>query len=330
MAVSSFPPVTLIIPNFNGAHLLRKNLPFVIEAAAMYPGESSVIVVDDGSSDNSQQVVSAEFPSVQIVQHETNRGFSEAIRTGVKTAVTELLVFLNSDVRPDSRFIAPLLRHFDRPDIFSVAPLVMDENLRTSEVSWRCYRILRGRLRGSPWRYDETVRRAHGSLFASGGSMAVRKSMFLCLGGFLPIFKPFYSEDADLGIRAWRRGWWTLFEPESLVVHGRTGSIKENIRSWKIRLARERNRYLLEWVHVPVKDLMLFLLPRYVLRLFGRLLRLDFVSLGAWFAALLRLPEALRARYEIRQSAVLGFWEVMDIIERDAKMAKEEKLRTSD
>lgn len=50
------------------------------------------------------------------------------------------------------------------------------------------------------------------SLFASGGSVALKKTMFLKLGGFLPLYKPFYSEDMDLCTRAWMRGWQTLLE----------------------------------------------------------------------------------------------------------------------
>lgn len=329
MTDDSPPPVTLIIPNYNGAHLLRRNLPYVVEAARQYPGETSVIVVDDGSGDDSVAVLENEFPSVRLVRHAANRGFSEAIRSGVEAAETELLIFLNTDVRPDGGFIAPLLRHFEKPNIFSVAPLVMDENLRAREVSWRCYRIRYGRLRGLPWRYDETKRKVQASLFASGGSMALRKSMFLALGGFLPIFKPFYSEDADLGIRAWRRGWPTLFEPESLVIHGRKGAIAENVTPRQIRRIRERNRFLLEWIHLPARDLVLFVIPRYILRLFGRLLKFDLVAVSAWFSALWKLPKAMSIRREVANSAALGFWEIMKAIEQDAKGTERETPQVS-
>ena len=312
-----WPSVTVIIPNFNGAHLLRTNLPYVLKAAEDYPGECPVIVVDDGSRDDSVAAVRSEFPSVRLIEHKANRGFADAVHSGVEAAASELLIFLNSDVRPYAGFITPLIRHFDEPDIFSVSPLIMDESGDFNPVSWRCFRIKRGRLRPIPWYFGGTNRGARASLFASGGSVMLRKSMFLALGGFLPIFKPFYSEDVDLGLRAWRRRWRTLFESESRVIHGQTGSIQENVASRHIRKTRERNRFLLEWIHVPSRDLILNLIPGYLLQSAGRLLKFDLVYFQALYAALRRLPEARRFRAEVEQSDALGFWDIMDTIKHD-------------
>ncbi|HYE34973.1 glycosyltransferase family 2 protein [Methylocaldum sp.] len=315
-----FPPVGVIIPNFNGVHLLRRNLPFVITAAAAYPGACSIIVVDDGSGDGSAEMLRAEFPSVRVVSHETNRGFAEAIHSGVEAAEAEFLIFLNSDVRPHEDFMAPLIRHLEKTDVFSVSPLVLDEDGRVNPVSWRCYRMKRGRLRALRWNSDDlksTVPKE--SLFASGGSVALRKSMFMALGGYLPLYKPFYSEDFDLGLRAWKRGWRTLLEPASRVVHERKGSISENVAADRVRKTRVRNRFLLEWTHMPGKDLMLFLVPGYLSQFIRRLLRLDVVYVKGFFAALRRLPEALRIRAEIRKHQVLDFWRIIDSIETNFK-----------
>jgi GT2 family glycosyltransferase len=316
MAELSCPAVTIVIPNFNGARLLGRNLPSVLESAKRYPGECRVIVVDDNSKDDSIRVMESGFPQVQLVRHSMNRGFSEAIRSGVEAAVTELLVFLNSDVRPDPEFLAPLVGHLQKPDIFSVTPLVVDGEGHPTEESWRCYRIRRGRFRAVRAR-GFVPRSAIETLFASGGSMALRKSRFMELGGFLPIFKPFYSEDSDLGIRAWRRGWRSLFEPGSRVVHDHRGSsINENVPSARVRKVRRRNQFLLEWIHVPARNIAFALAPGYLLQALGRLLRLDWVYFAGLLAALRRVPEALRIRAEIERMSVLGFWEVMDSIER--------------
>lgn len=308
-------PVTLIIPNFNGAHLLRANLPAVLAAAADYPGGCAVVVVDDGSADASVAVLAQEFPAVRLIRHPANRGFAAAIHSGVAAADTELLVFLNSDVHPDPGFLAPLARHFADPKLFSVSPLVVDEDGQCNPVSWRCYRIRRGRLRPLRWRHDPDHAQARPSLFASGGSVMLRKSMFLALGGFLPIFQPFYSEDFDLGLRAWRRGWQTLFEPTSRVIHGESGSIKANTARARIEKTRIRNHFLLEWIHVPTRELCLYLIPGYIVQSLGRLVRFEPVYFQGLGAALLRLPEALRIRAAVRQSAALGFWDIIATIQ---------------
>jgi len=315
-----FPPVGVIIPNFNGAHLLRRNLPFVLRAAAAYPGACSIIVVDDGSRDGSAEMLQTEFPSVRLVVHETNRGFAEAIHSGVDAAEAEFLIFLNSDVRPQEDFMVPLIQHLERADIFSVSPLVMDEDGRVSPVSWRCFRIKRGRLRSVRWRFDDLKSEVPTeSVFASGGSVALRKSMFVALGGYSPLYKPFYSEDFDLGLRAWKRGWRTLLEPASRVVHERKGSISENVAADRVRKTRVRNRFLLEWTHLSGKDLMLYLVPGYLFQFIGRLLRFDRVYVEGFFAALRRLPEARRVRAEIRKHQVLDFWRIIDSVEQSFK-----------
>ena len=211
------PPVNIIIPNFNGAALLESNLPGVLDALAAYPGGGTVVVVDDGSSDPSCAVLELKFPQVQLIRHPVNLGFAEAIHSGVRAAATDALIFLNSDVAPESGFIEPLIRRLLDDGVFSVQSAIRVETgvihpycLARFQLRWGALkRLATPDLGRQPWY----------GLYASGGSMAVDKAKFNELGGFLPIFKPFYWEDFDLGVRAWRRGWRTLLEPASVVLH---------------------------------------------------------------------------------------------------------------
>lgn len=308
------PPVTLVIPNFNGAGLLQINLPSVLRAMAAYPGDATLIVVDDASHDDSVALMEQAFPDVTLIRNPKNLGFAEAVHAGVRAAGTELLIFLNSDVRPDENFIQPLLRHFDAPDVFSVSPLVVNPAGQPMDESWRCYTMRRGRLRMVPWA-ARVPGEAVPTLFASGGSMALRKSMFLGLGGFLPIFRPFYSEDSDLGLRAWRRGWRNLLEPSCRIIHDHQGSsINTHVPSARVRRVRRRNQLMLEWIHVPGRDILCALLPAYGVQVLGRLLRLDMAYLAGFAAALLRIREVLEIRRSVECSSDRGFWEIMALI----------------
>lgn len=308
-------PVALIIPNFNGEALLRANLPSVLSAAGRYPGGCEVIVVDDASTDESAGVLKREFPPVRLVRHAENRGFSAAIHSGVDAAQAEFLVFLNSDVRPDADFIAPLVRHLGAPEVFSVTPLIVDGRGEVTEEAWRCYELRRGRLRliqlkgRIPPHWVETG-------FASGGSMALRKSRFIEMGGFAPIFQPFYSEDSDLGLRAWRRGWVSRFEPGCRVVHDHAGSsINTQVPSFRVRRIRRRNQFLFEWIHLPARNLFGSLLLGYLRQALGRLLRLDVAYFGGLAAALWHLPRVLMLREKIRETQRLDFWDIMSRVE---------------
>lgn len=68
-------PVSIVIPNYNGAHLLQKNLPSVIQFARVHNPETIIIVVDDGSSDHSVEILAAHFPQVEVVVHAKTKAF---------------------------------------------------------------------------------------------------------------------------------------------------------------------------------------------------------------------------------------------------------------
>lgn len=317
------PPVSIIIPNFNGASLLRNNLPSVQQALSEYPGSGELIVVDDGSRDDSRDILAAEFPEVRLIRHEDNRGFAEAIHSGVNAARFEHLILLNSDVRPGPGFIAPLVRQLQDPAVFSASPLILEETGKIHPCSLNCFSVRKGRLnrlRG------EWARPAHNgpirpSSFASGGSMAVKKSRFLELKGFLPIFRPFYWEDFDLGIRAWRRGWRVVMAPSSIVVHQHRGSIRENVARRRVRTAVQRNKILVEWIHAPVALLLGGFIPRLFLRVVARTMLADPVFWPALIGALARLPQVISIRREISadQGMTKSLPEILVEIEQENK-----------
>ncbi|MEY2696437.1 MAG: hypothetical protein RL333_575 [Pseudomonadota bacterium] len=309
------PPVSLIIPNFNGAQLLRENLPTVRSALSAYPGGGRVIVVDDGSTDASLDVLKNEFPDVHCVIHAENRGFSEAIHSGVQAATDEVLILLNSDVQPEPDFIAPLVARLEGANVFAVQSAIRVDQPAPHPYCLSRYVFRWGALKRLPT--PDLGLEGWLCLYASGGSMAVSREKFLALGGFLPLLKPFYWEDFDLGVRAWRRGWETWLEPRSLVLHQEKGSIRDHVKKRKIRWALQRNKLLAEWIHYPALSLFLTAPPRILIRLFLRMLSGDVGYVSALLSALSKLPEVLRIRREIREGATMNFKTVLRTIEEE-------------
>lgn len=308
--------VTIVIPNFNGAKLLQRNLPFVLTAAATYGMNTAVIVVDDGSTDDSVAFIREKFPQVELVVHDQNKGFAEAVYSGISAARTELIFLLNSDVQPEPDCLHMLAEYFESPDTFSVGPLIKDEHGKINRHSWNVRHFRWGQLKPVRWRVqDALAARQEGrllSVYASGGSVMLRKSMFMDLGGFNSLFKPFYGEDYDLGLRAWRRGWKTYFEPRVSVTHQREGSsIKSNTKRAYVKRVRRRNKLVLEWIHLPARRLWLGAIPLALWQLLGELLLADKVNVVGFCTAVTRIPEVLRQRRVLKRSQKLSFGEML-------------------
>jgi GT2 family glycosyltransferase len=295
------PPVSIIIPNYNGEDILPAALTSVSAAAQAYAGQSEIIVVDDASQDSSVDLVTQHFANIRLVRHAINQGFSEAIHSGVHVALYPIILLLNSDVYPDRHFIAPLMQWFSRKDTFSVSPLILDPNGKPTRVSWNRVKLIRGEIRSSNWELEKalTLRRNQQllqSLFAAGGSAAIRKDMFLQLGGFLSIYRPFYYEDRDLCTRAWKLGWKTYFEPESRVVHHHSSTINRFFAVNKTKMIRRRNRLFYLWLHLSTRKLICSHIPWIFVRLPLRLLRFDSTYVIALFWALANVRKVIKLR----------------------------------
>ena len=121
MDIESFT-VSVIIPNYNGENLLAKNLPKVIDARNNKENRiREIIVVDDGSSDKSVDLVKSDFPTVKLVKHKINRGFSASVNMGVKVSKSNLVCLINNDVIPEKDFLLSTLKHFKKKDTFAVS-----------------------------------------------------------------------------------------------------------------------------------------------------------------------------------------------------------------
>jgi len=77
------PKITIVIPNWNGA----KDLPACLDSLKAQSAAAHVIVVENGSSDNSRRLLEAEYPEVEVIALPKNRGFAGGVNPGIKKAL---------------------------------------------------------------------------------------------------------------------------------------------------------------------------------------------------------------------------------------------------
>jgi GT2 family glycosyltransferase len=315
-------PVSIVIPNWNGAHLLRSNLPSVLAAAERYQPGAEVVVVDDGSTDESIQVLGSEFPGVRVVAHAENRGFGAACWTGVTSTRRSVVILLNSDVQVEADFIPPLVQKFGSEETFAAMPLIFGPGSHEVDtcVTFTLPYLKRGRIKYLRGQWSTLLRPAAGGLpwytfYPCGAAVAIDRARFVDLGGCDPLFKPFYYEDIDFGFRAWRRGWTCQIVPESRVHHQGSQTIGKNFPKRRVQLLRKRNRILLHAKNFTSGKLLLGFLLRQGLRALLGLLRLRFIDLGATLMALPRLPLALRKRRQELRARLRSEEEVCAVLQ---------------
>ncbi len=255
--------ISFVIPNYNGSHLLSRNLPKVIEEVKGYK-EADIIVVDDASTDDSLSVL--EKCEVKVLRNEKNLGFSSTVNKGVESSDSDIIILLNSDVYPEKGFINNIIKNFDDPNVFGVG--AMDKSIENGKT------VLRGRGVGQ-WKRGFLVHKKgeidrNNTLWVSGGSSAFRKSIWDKLGGLNTIYNPFYWEDIDLSYRALKSGYKLIFDSKSVVYHEHEkGSIKSNYTERQIKTIAYRNQIIFSWINITDFTLViehLIFLPYHILK----------------------------------------------------------------
>ncbi len=220
----------VIILNWNGAQMLRTYLPSVIA----HTKGAEIIVADNGSTDDSLEVLRKEFPSVKTIVLDINYGFAEGYNKAIEQVESEYVVLLNSDVEVTEGWLSPLLDYMTaHPEVAAVQPKIRAWRERDrfehagaagGYLSWLGYPYCRGRRFGR-------VEQDHGQYdtiaeidWTTGACMCVRTSVYKECGGLDAAFFA-HQEEIDLCWRMRNKGWKLACVPQSVVYHLGGGSL---------------------------------------------------------------------------------------------------------
>jgi GT2 family glycosyltransferase len=301
------PSVSVVIPNWNGCRWLPACLD-AIEGQELAPAE--VIVVDNGSSDDSRAYLAAERPGVTVLALARNTGFAHAANRGIAAARGELVALVNTDVElagdwlmrmvgalesdPGAAAVACKMLSLDDPAIVYDAGDVLRRDGACEQ---------RGRFGRDDGRWEEP-----GEVFgACAGAALYRRDVVLGLGGFDERYFA-YLEDVDLSLRLRLAGWRCRYEP-AVALHAGGGSSHQLTGGHEYLVTR--NTLVLVAKAFPARWL-----PQVAYRQAGwasraaRERRLT-AHLRGMAAALPMLPSALRERRRLRRTARIPIGEAV-------------------
>lgn len=299
-----------------------------------------IVIVDDGSTDETLGWLGDQpDPPVplRVVRHEQNLGFGAACNTGIREARHPLIFLLNNDVDVSPDAIAPLAARFTGRDDapFAVHCRVLDFATGREEGTGKVGGFARGFLRVHRSYVTEPpstrlARSGHSSrpamseadrpsrmelrnqtdrdhppyfsMFASGGSAMFNRELFLTVGGFDPLFAPFYMEDVELSYRAWKRGLTVEYEPRSTVKH-RFSSTIGSVAGAKVPRVGQRNRLIFHWMHLHDRRFLASHVIWVAVLLLAAPLTFKAHFIGAFFDAVKRLPQIRSRRREEKRAA---------------------------
>lgn len=254
---------TIIIPNYNGMAYLENCL------ASLRGEPARVIVVDNGSTDGSRELVQEKFPKVRLISLDRNYGFCRAVNRGMEASETTYVILLNNDTEAQPGFVKALEKAMDGDErVFSGAARMvrMDAPSRIDDAGdYYCalgWAFAAGRDKPAE-NYD-----APREIFSACGGACIYRRRILQKIGMLDENHFAYLEDVDLGYRARLYGFRNLYVPGAVVRHAGSASSGSRYNAFKAELTA-RNSVYLAYKNMPPGQMLLnlpFLLAGFLIK----------------------------------------------------------------
>jgi GT2 family glycosyltransferase len=249
--------ISVILPNYNGVVLLKNNLPSLIISLQNSKSLFEIIVVDDCSTDDSVKMLNKEFPNIKVIENETNQGFSYSCNQGIFKAKYSILCIVNTDVTFSTDYFLNGIKHFQNQNLFAVKGNIINYKTNFNDVV-NIEKISLLYFKRGFLKFNQKIEYIPNSFTGNvGGQFILLGCCFLCdrnkmleLKGYDEVFSPFYWEDADLGLRALRKGYDLVYEPLCIVFHQTSSTISNYKSNRARRLVSMRNKFIFSWRHL--------------------------------------------------------------------------------
>lgn len=223
------PSVAILIINWNTYHHSRRCLK---QLQNLNYDNFNVIIVDNGSIDNSGDKLSQEFPDFEYLTNSENLGFTGGNNTGlkfIKDKGFEYVLLLNNDTYFDSDFLSPLVEVLENSaEIGAVQPLIYDFHNKNSV--WHAggfFSSITGQCKSQ--KYVKDLNSPYSTDWLTGCAFMIRSSVLKEVGFLNQTFFA-YFEDVDWSIKIKKKGYQLQIVPNSVIFHEISASTKSQIK----------------------------------------------------------------------------------------------------
>jgi glycosyltransferase involved in cell wall biosynthesis len=257
--------VSIIVPTFNGASRIGNCLDALLNQTG--EGDAEILVVNDGSTDNTAEIVVG-YSAVRLIT-QSNAGPAAARNRGALEARGTIILFTDDDCVPTPEWLAAMTRPFAEPDVVGTKGIY---RTRQTSLVARFVQI----------EYEDKYRRMSNLLqidFIDTYSAGFRRDRFLEMNGYDTSFPVACAEDVELSYRMSARGWTMKFVPAAIVYHTHPDTLwryltkKYKFAFWRVLAIRKNPNKAIRDSHTPqLMKLQLLLAPALLLAIFGDLM----------------------------------------------------------
>ena len=259
---------TVIIPNYNGKDFLEDCL---LSLQKCEPADFAVLVVDNGSTDESRKMLAEKFPDVSCLALSENTGFSGAVNVGILEAETEYVILLNNDTKVEKEFVRSLedAISIDKKRFSVSAKMVCMQQPDILDGTGDLYCALGWAFalgKGKPSAKSYTK---NGRVFSACAGAAIYRTDLLKELGLFDENHFAYLEDVDIGYRARIHGYYNYYEPKAICQHAGSGFSGSRYNEFKVSLSSKNSIYLI-YKNMPILQILInlpFLLIGFLIKI---------------------------------------------------------------
>lgn len=243
--MSEFPSASIIVLNWNGRSYLEACLNALLNQTI---NPEQIILVDNGSTDDSVALVLRQFPTVEILENEINLGYAGGNNSALRRSHSDVAILVNPDIVVNENWLEQILLPFEQDAAIGLAGCKLlfpgGQQLQHAGGVITHPRAMPGH-RGMYTRDEGQVDSLADVDFVTGAAIAVRRET-LETSGLLDEGFFMYFEDADWCTRALRNGYRVVYVPQATAVHDESAIAVRGSPSYLRYFHTGRWRYLLK------------------------------------------------------------------------------------